>query len=153
MQRSICIDVNASSPQDLGTTDQRYTIPCPKFAKHIARSISIALDWTGNSSQSLPQHTSQTGVVVGNSIDVGYPPQKSLHMMSCMQCGLHRRVVHQDRIDHISTDRALFCFIRRKLAQRRGRFRQGQQYSATEQSLTNTNDSSVSGQMVVRRSA
>lgn len=45
-----------------------------------------------------------------------------LHLSACMHKGRFRKSLHQDRIDTVSTDRKLFCFLRQRFTRHRGRF-------------------------------
>jgi hypothetical protein len=41
--------------------------------------------------------------------------------MTCTRLGPYGHKVHQDQVDHITTDRALFSFLRKQVAFRYGR--------------------------------
>ncbi|KAF2025241.1 hypothetical protein EK21DRAFT_93432 [Setomelanomma holmii] len=74
-------------------------------------------------SPSLPQH--HAPCTASGCIPTGTNPTpgNTLHLMACMQRGRYQQTVQHHRIDGISTDKELFCFIRRQLCQRWSRFR------------------------------
>ncbi|KAF2830962.1 hypothetical protein CC86DRAFT_282182, partial [Ophiobolus disseminans] len=119
---SICAKVVASS-HNPGTSDQRYILRVPTWLGNATQKLSAPFAQSKVPPPCLPQHTNQ--VTTSACIPTGAnPPQRqSLHLMACMQSGRYRRTVHQDRIDDITTDRALFCFMAKQLAKRRGYIR------------------------------
>jgi hypothetical protein len=104
-------------------SSQRYTVQAPIWIREIFRKFSAALRGTERSSPGLPQHRAlaivSTSVLGGTDLS----QQQTLHLMACMQRGRYRRTVHQDRIDNITTDQALFSFMRSQVARHRGRIR------------------------------
>ncbi|KAF1951761.1 hypothetical protein CC80DRAFT_423899 [Byssothecium circinans] len=69
----------------------------------------------------LPQHNS-ANVTCCPAPSPNPPPNKMLHLFSCMHAGRFRKSLTQDRIDSIDTDRNLFCFLREQFRLHRGRF-------------------------------
>ncbi|KAF2856967.1 hypothetical protein T440DRAFT_474292 [Plenodomus tracheiphilus IPT5] len=52
------------------------------------------------------------------------PPQPALHLISCMHGDQFRKVLQQDRVETVTTDRTLLCFLRQRYHHHRGRFLQ-----------------------------
>jgi hypothetical protein len=120
MQQSIGAKVVATSHNNQGTPSQRYTFQMPSWMRNLARvmagsnrtkkSVLPVTDPNGSTATSIPP--SPTPVL-----------HQTLHLMACMRRGRYDRAVFQERVDEISTDKELFYFIKKELAQRRGRFR------------------------------
>jgi hypothetical protein len=51
------------------------------------------------------------------------PLKPTLHLLACMHRTQRRKCLLQDPIDLVSTDRALFCFMKRQLQRNRSRIR------------------------------
>lgn len=123
MQRSMGVKVVATS-YNQGTNSQRYAFRMPSWTKGIAQLLSTSFGQARQQpSPCLPQHSSSNGTAVCAPTCANPQQQQSLHLMACMQRGRYRRTVRQDRVDNITTDRALFCFMRSQLAKHRGRMR------------------------------
>jgi hypothetical protein len=106
-----------------GITNQKYTFKAPHLLQTPIRKILGECGATMISSD-LPQHRVPDAMSACVSVSTATPqPPQILHLMACMQRGRYRRTVYQDRIDDISTDQALFCFMQKQLARHRGRLR------------------------------
>ena len=121
MQRSTGAKVTATSYSG-GFSNQKYTFRSPKWMRSLVQTASGAR--TG-SQPYLPQPNACSAPATATPVAIGMTtvPQESVHLMACLQRGRYRRIVRQDPIDGITTDKALFCFLRSQLAQHRGRVR------------------------------
>lgn len=90
----------------------------------IVRGCLAVLGMFNKSPPGLPQHRSSGDTLTSPPSPTGsLDEQETLHLMACMQRGRYRRTVHQDRIDEIKTDQALFVFLRKQISRHRGRIR------------------------------
>jgi hypothetical protein len=124
MQQSSGSRVDAISYVE-GNSGQKYIGQRRYSFQGIIRSLVAVLERFNKPSPGLPQHRTPGNTLTDTP--TGTDPmdeQQTLHLMACMQRGRYRRTVHQDRIDTIMTDQALFCFLRKQVAQHRGRIRQ-----------------------------
>jgi hypothetical protein len=121
MQSSMGIKAIATS-YNQSTSNQKYTFAAPSWVRGICRKVSGVFSQSNNTAQGLPQHTSQT--TTSTCAPTGSAPvQRSLHLIACMRQDRYRRILYQDPIDKISTDKELFSFMRAQLARRRGAVR------------------------------
>ncbi|KAG9189800.1 hypothetical protein G6011_06668 [Alternaria panax] len=123
MQHTSCAKVRAS-PHSHRSTNQQYVVPHP--IQWIRKAFASVFGGSAKkSSAGLPQHNtpctpSATTVTTSNT---QYQAQQSiLHLLACMRRNRHRKVLKQDRIEDITTDRALLCFLRKQYRLHRGRF-------------------------------
>jgi hypothetical protein len=121
MQSSMGIKAIAT-PYNQSASNQKYTFAAPSWVRGIGRKVSGVFNQSNNTVQGLPQHTSQT--TTSTCAPTGsVPVQRSLHLIACMRHDRYRRILYQDPIDKISTDKELFSLMRAQLAQRRGAVR------------------------------
>ncbi|KAH4056967.1 hypothetical protein HBH49_039700 [Parastagonospora nodorum] len=102
----------------------KYTFRLPSWMKRGTTKLSSAFGPYTKSPAGLPQHK-DPGLktpCVPQDAEL-QPAHQTLHLMACTQQGRYRRIVYQDRVDQISTDQALFCFMRNQLAKHRGKIR------------------------------
>jgi hypothetical protein len=113
------------TPYNAGSSNQRYTFRSPKCMQSLVQTASGAFKPRKASQSCLPQHNASSAPATAAPVAIGMTtvPQESVHLMACMQRGRYRRIVRQDSISEITTDKALFCFLRSQLAQHRGRVR------------------------------
>lgn len=167
MQRSTGAKVVATS-YNQSTSNQNYTIRPSTWMTTTLQKLSATFRRSGRSCP-VPQQngtlsTSSTAVSTGSTAC----PQQTLHFMACMQGGRYRRVIHQDPIDDIATDRELFLYMRHQLKRRRGHIRrafslkciQGLYFvkvsstpSLASYHVANTSPSSASGPQATPKSA
>jgi hypothetical protein len=122
MQRSTGGNVVATSYSD-SSSNQRYTFRPPTWMRTAILTVSGAFGWHGNPPSILPQQRSSNTTSAANPTQLPLTPQESVHLMTCMRRGQYRRIVRQDPINDISTDKALFYFLGSQLAQRRSHVR------------------------------
>ena len=72
------------------------------------------------SSSCLPQHN--TPCTATSTSNNPQPQQSILHLLACMHRNRLRKVLQQERIEDVTTDRALLCFLRKQYLRHRGRF-------------------------------
>ncbi|KAH4937135.1 hypothetical protein HBH74_079000 [Parastagonospora nodorum] len=114
----------AVTPYKEAKATQRYTFRYPSWIQASAEKTSSALGYPTNSLLGLPQHGASGATTAYAPQAMGLQiPQQTLHLMACMQRGRYQRTVYQDRIDDITTDQALFSFMRKQVAQYRGKVR------------------------------
>ncbi|CAN9338657.1 unnamed protein product [Alternaria alternata] len=118
MQRTSGARVLAS-PHSQQSGNQKYVMPNP--TQWIQKAFTSIFGGSAKKSAAcLPQHnTSCTSTTTANAL----PPQRSiLHLLACMHRNRLRKDLKQDRIEDITTDRALLCFLRKQYRLHRGRF-------------------------------
>ncbi|KAH6094468.1 hypothetical protein HBI65_125610 [Parastagonospora nodorum] len=123
MEQSTGCRVGATS-YNQATTNQRYAFRTPAWTRGITQKVSSTFKRLVGVPPGLPQHR-QAGTSTACALQAIelQTPQQNLHLMACMQRGRYLRTVHQDRIDDISNDQALFTFMQKLLARHRGRIR------------------------------
>jgi hypothetical protein len=122
MQRSTGVKVIATTYSQ-STPNQNYTGSPSSWMRVTAQRLSNTFGRSNKSSTGLSQRSSTSTTSTAVSTASTACPQQSLHFMACMQGGRYRRVVHQDAIDDIATDKELFLFMRQQVTKRRGYFR------------------------------
>jgi hypothetical protein len=104
-----------ATSQNQDSTNRAFTFAIPDFARNTIRKASAAFR-RFTSSQSLPQFTTQGAPATRSPAS-----QQTLHMMTCTKTGQHGYQIYQDEVHDIRTDQELFKFMKKQLAQRRGR--------------------------------
>ncbi|KAH7076750.1 hypothetical protein BKA63DRAFT_602499 [Paraphoma chrysanthemicola] len=119
MQRSTGTKVIATTYSQNGS-NQQYISAAPAWMRAAARKISSAFSRSENLKECLPRHTNQTTPSTSAHSGSSHTPIQNLLLMACMQGDQQlRRIVHQDPIDDITTDKALFTFMKMQLTKRR----------------------------------
>ncbi|KAH6878253.1 hypothetical protein BKA58DRAFT_91765 [Alternaria rosae] len=116
MRRTSGAKVRASA-QNHQSGNQQYIAPHP--IQWIRKAVtSIVGDSTMKSSSCLPQHNTPRTATANNPS----AQQSILHLLACMHRNRLRKVLQQERIEDVTTDRALLCFMRRQYLRHRSRF-------------------------------
>jgi hypothetical protein len=121
MQRSTDNKIVASS-YNQRSNSRNYTFPLSNFARNVARKMSTVFGQPKDPAQELPQYTDPTTTTKSDLPASTSSPQQTLHMMACTRLDLHGYQVHQDEVHHITTDRELFIFMKKQIAQRCNHF-------------------------------
>jgi hypothetical protein len=105
-----------------GTSSQEYTAAARNWVHSVGQKLSATFGQSDNTTQELPQHSRNSPPTTSSCAPGGSNPAQpqSLHLMGCMQHDQDHHKLYQDRIEHITTDRELFSFMKSQLAQRRG---------------------------------
>jgi hypothetical protein len=113
MKRSSGVKVTAS-PYRQYPGNQQYIVPRPD--RWLRNGIAKATSAFANSklSPSLPQHIAPCAPAVGAMSSQNLPQQHVLYLMACMHRDSVRKYVRQDRIENVTTDRELLCFMRQR---------------------------------------
>lgn len=111
MQRSMGTRVMASSHGD-GGSNQKYTFRAPPWIRNSVQKLAAAFGRSQDSNATLPEYNHGQISTHSRTRSPTFASQKVLHLMACIQRGRYRRVLDQKRIDHISTDRDLFRFMK-----------------------------------------
>ncbi len=126
MSRSTGAKVTVTS-YSTTSTNQNWTFKAPVWARRIASVFSSAQARTSTSTVCLPQHNvPNNGTPLTSSTlatNAAAPLKPTLHLLACMHRTQRRKCLLQDPIDFVSTDRALFCFMKRQLQRNRSRIR------------------------------
>ncbi|KAH8723309.1 hypothetical protein GQ44DRAFT_317133 [Phaeosphaeriaceae sp. PMI808] len=119
MQRSTGARIVAT-PYNSRSTNQKYKFYSP--IKAIGGGFTrLSNAFRKPSKQcTLPRHNNTT--TASTTPGTTPPQQKLLHLLSCMHAGRFRKSLYQDRIEDITTDHGLFCFLRKQFIRYRGRF-------------------------------
>jgi hypothetical protein len=122
MERSSGIKVLAS-PHRQYAGNQQYSIPRPdRWLRNGIIKLASVFTKSSKPSPCLPQHSATC--TLGSTATQHPVQQQILHLMACMHRDPLRKFVQQDRIEDLTTDRELLCFMRQKhVRQRRAFFR------------------------------
>lgn len=120
MQRSMGVRITAT-PYSSNTSNQKYTFRVPTWLRDTLQKVAATFGRSNNpATLILPiDNNDETVTANGNQI-TPHEPHKTLHLMACMQHGRYRRTLHQQRIEDIKNDRALFCVMRSQAAKYHG---------------------------------
>jgi hypothetical protein len=168
MQCSTDTNANATSYSQ-GISGQKYTSAARSWVRSVGQKLSATFGQSDNTTQELPQHSRSSRPTTSSRASSGSDPaqSQSLHLMECMQHDQDHQILYQDRVDHITTDRELFSFMKSQLARRHGYIRklftctciQGirlvkvRASHITGETCTDIASSSTSGPMAIQRSA
>jgi hypothetical protein len=122
MHSSMGIKASANS-YNHSASNQKYTFAAPSWVRGVGRKVSSVFNQPNNRAQGLPQHTTPTTTTICTPSMPTPAQQRSLHLIACMRHDRYRRILYQDPIHDISTDKKLFSFMKAQLAQRRGALR------------------------------
>jgi hypothetical protein len=114
MERSSGVKMTAS-PYRQYVGNQQYTMPRPDrwLRNGVAKATSAFVN-SSKPSPCLPQHNAPYTPAVDATSTQNLPQQQILHLMACIHRDTVRKFVKQDRIENITTDRELLCFMRQK---------------------------------------
>ncbi|CAN9327635.1 unnamed protein product [Alternaria alternata] len=123
MQRSSGVKVHAA-PHNRQSGNQQYIVPRPdRWLRNATTKVGTAFGGSSKSSPScLPQHNSPYATTSCSTSTNPSTTKKILHLSMCMHRTRRRKIVKQDRVDEITTDRTLLRFLQRQYATHRGRF-------------------------------
>ncbi|KAH7402683.1 hypothetical protein BKA66DRAFT_384804, partial [Pyrenochaeta sp. MPI-SDFR-AT-0127] len=112
MQRTPRLKVCAT-PYNQRSSNQRYIVPRPvQWLKKACNKILSALGQTPRKTAGLPQHNASCSATVCPAPGNTQSQQQNLHLLACMHRNRHRKVLQQDRLEDVTTDRTLLCFLR-----------------------------------------
>lgn len=119
MQRTSGAKVQISS-YNQQNSNQQYRFPRPnQWIRNSMRKIGVALGGPAQPSTCLPQHNTQCGTNASSVPNNQAPSQNVLHLLACMHRNRVRVCLNQDRIEDVTTDRTLLCFLRRQYRRHR----------------------------------
>jgi hypothetical protein len=105
------------------STNQDWNFKAPVWARRIANVFSPAQARTSNPTGCLPQHNVPNNGIPSTSstpeTNAAAPLKPTLHLLACMHRNQRQKCLLQDPIDFVSTDRALFGFMKRQLQRNR----------------------------------
>ncbi|KAF3035625.1 hypothetical protein E8E11_004888 [Didymella keratinophila] len=106
-------------------TNQNWVFRVPRMVRRLTSNLSSKKAGTSDSEECLPQHNgaSQAAPSTGATTNVTAPPSSSLHLLACFHLTQRRKCLLQDHVDAVSTDQALFSFIKQQLQRNRSRIR------------------------------
>jgi hypothetical protein len=109
------------------STNQNWFFKAPVWARKLAGGSSSARARTSDSAGCLPQHNAPNQYRPSTSsmpaTNPSAPWKPTLHLLACLHQTQRRKCLLQSPIDSVSTDRALFCFMKRQLQLNRNRIR------------------------------
>lgn len=122
MQRTSGAKVH-SAPFSHNSSNQRYVKPRPgQWVQNAVTKVVSAFGKSPGTSSCLPQHNSSCAATACATTTGGNPAQQDiLHLLACMHRSGVRKVLQQDRIEGVTTDRTLLCFLRKQFLRHRGR--------------------------------
>ncbi|CAN9248391.1 unnamed protein product [Alternaria alternata] len=123
MQRSSGVKVHAA-PHNRQSGNQQYIVPRPdRWLRNAITKLGTVFGGSSKSPPScLPQHNSPYATTSCSTSTNPSTTKKILHLSMCMHRTRRRKIVKQDRVDEITTDRTLLRFLQRQYATHRGRF-------------------------------
>ncbi|KAH7069264.1 hypothetical protein FB567DRAFT_456853, partial [Paraphoma chrysanthemicola] len=119
MQRSLGTEIQVRSHEVNKSFSLEHIFRPPRWIRSTTQTLSSTFRASKNASPCLPQHRAHDTAAVCSSNGSSHNSQRTLHFMACMQKGRYHRAVENHRINDISTDQELFCFLRRQLSRRR----------------------------------
>jgi hypothetical protein len=126
MQRSGCLKVTLDT-YDEHETNPGYTLQIPSWCQAVRKNLSTsftALTRTSADSMCLPlQEIPKESKVSTASQQTGPIPERERYLLICMHRTQHHVNVNQESLQDVTTDRKLFCFLKKQLRTHRGRFR------------------------------
>ena len=126
MQRSGCTKVTLQT-YNKSQSSQGHTLQIPSWCRAVSRSLSTsftALRRAPTDNMCLPQHQISTTAKTTTGPQSMEPiSQRERYLLTCMHRTQHHVNVTQDSLQHVTTDRQLFCFLKKQLGLHRGRFR------------------------------
>lgn len=121
MEQSSGIKVSATPYRQHGG-NQQYVVPRPgRWLRNGLAKFTAAFGNTSKPSSCLPQHTNTCSSSTSTASSTTISQPSMLHLLACMHRNRFRKVLQQDRIEAIKTDRVLLCFMRQQYARHRGR--------------------------------
>lgn len=104
--------------------NEQYIAPQPvRWIRGCIAKLTSATGTSNKPAPCLPQHnnniTSPSSTTNSSQLAATQPP--TLHLLACMHQNRSRKILQQDRIEAITTDRALLCFMHDQYKRHRGR--------------------------------
>ncbi|CAO2657319.1 Nn.00g034450.m01.CDS01 [Neocucurbitaria sp. VM-36] len=122
MHRTSGIQVHAA-PYVKNSGNQRYIAPHPtKWIRNAITKVTAAFRQSSKPASCLPQHNTACSATVASAANNNPSQQRVLHLLACMHRNRSRKVLQQDKIEGVTTDRTLLCFLRDQYMRHRGRF-------------------------------
>ncbi|CAN9081295.1 unnamed protein product [Alternaria alternata] len=108
-------------PSEKATSTHGHWHP-PALVHNIRRGLQNIFRW-GKSPRSpvLPEHNGPELESEPRRAKSPSPERSSLRLMSCVHRNWEHRILLQDRVDHINTDREFFTFLKTQVRKRRSR--------------------------------
>ncbi|KAF2632713.1 hypothetical protein BU25DRAFT_382419 [Macroventuria anomochaeta] len=106
------------------TGNQQYITPRPvQWLRNGFAKLSTNVSTSSRAEPCIPLHN-VPGSAAATAASTNPPaPRSILHLMACMHRNRSRKVLQQDVLEDIQTDRELFRFMRKQYIRHRGRFR------------------------------
>jgi hypothetical protein len=116
MQRSGCLKVTLDT-YDEHETNPGYTLQIPSWCQAVRKNLSTsftALTRTSADSMCLPlQKIPKESKVSTASQQTGPIPERERYLLICMHRTQHHVNVNQESLQDVTTDRKLFCFLKK----------------------------------------
>jgi hypothetical protein len=127
MQRSGCLKVTLET-YDEHKPDLGYTLQIPSWCQAVSKSLSASFTALTRASAAdsmcLPLHQiSKTAKVSTASQPTEPISERERYLLICMHRTQHHVNATQKSLQHVNTDRQLFCFLKTQLRLHRGPFR------------------------------
>jgi hypothetical protein len=109
-------------------TSQNWSFQSPAWIRNLASNSSSGRSRASKSAGCLPKHNarSQAPPSIGSrptAIAVSTVAPSTLHLLACAHRTQRRKCLLQDNISNVSTDQALFVFMKQQLQRNRSRIR------------------------------
>lgn len=125
MQRSGCLKVTLKT-YDEHEPRPRYTLQIPSWCQ-VNKTVSTSftdLARASANSMCLPLYQTSKTAKVSTASQPTEPPisERERYLLVCMHRTQHHVNVNQEPLQRVTTDRQLFCFLKKQLRLHRGRF-------------------------------
>ena len=122
MERTSSVKVH-TAPYNQHSGNQRYIAPHPvQWIQNAMAKIGSAFSGSPKPPTGLPQHNPPQSTTTCSAIHNASPQQRILRLLTCMHRDRFRKVLYQDVMEKITTDRTLLCFLQKQYFRHRGRF-------------------------------
>ncbi|KAJ8113629.1 hypothetical protein OPT61_g4288 [Boeremia exigua] len=103
--------------------NQRYIFPHPiRWVKDGFSKLTTSVSQPAKAGPCIPLHNTSS-TTTASPTAAPPVPLSTLHLLSCMHHDRSRKVLQQDLLQNVHTDRELFRFMQQQYIQHRGRFR------------------------------
>lgn len=98
------------------TGNQMYLAPQPfQWLRNGIAKITAGANISARAGPCIPLHNAPSSSVVGAALANVPSPRSILHLMTCMHRDCSRKMLKQDLLEDVNTDRELFRFMRRQI--------------------------------------
>lgn len=102
--------------------NQHYIVPHPgRWVRNALVKITSAFSGPSKPAGCLPQHSTTSPLLICSTSSNNPPQKRLLHLLACIHRNRFRKVLQQDRVEDVLTDRALLRFLKKQYLRHRGK--------------------------------